>query len=350
MGSGMAESDVNIKKYKKNAKALKSLAKKTGKESEKETLKKDLDSMWETNQLHIRNENYMRMHGEGGLYRGTRDVAAPVNEAVTNKFITTAVDLYDGGSNTKALEVLGDALHQAEDRGSHFEGEQGKGHDARQKVNMSERVSEHQQAFNNVPYIPAQAPLPDNSDKNPEGAQLAIVYAENVINTFASGIKSKDKISGAGPRERHAIIKGMETTPTGKGTKFFENNFAGGASGKYLETVDPKKAKGLVMAGWQKEWNAFIKGKDPAKLTEELEKNFAEQEKQDKLAAPQAESAMNYYLEGMVMQGIRDIVRGKKAKEIKSNKDNYLKQLLSEWPAKYHKQVTVFANAQLAKY
>ena len=142
----------------------------------------------------------------------------------------------------------------------------------------------------------------------------------------------------------------METTPTGKGTKFFENNFAGGASGKYLETVDPKKAKGLVMAGWQKEWNAFIKGKDPAKLTEELEKNFAEQEKQDKLAAPQAESAMNYYLEGMVMQGIRDIVRGKKAKEIKSNKDNYLKQLLSEWPAKYHKQVTVFANAQLAKY
>jgi hypothetical protein len=345
MGTGMAESKTNVKKYKEDAEKLKGLEEELGTATEgpeknkikveRDALKTSLDNMWRNNELHIRDENYMRMHGEGGLYRTERGAAASVNKDVTKLMINTAADLYDSGNNTKAVEVLSDALHQAEDRGSHYEGEQGKGHDARQKIKMGNRVPEHRGEFDGVPRIPDEEPYPDNSDKNNEGAKLAIGYAYNVLSTFINKVKSKEPITAEEPKRRHAKIAGFETTSTGKATKYWEAHFKAGKTGKYLGKLG------------EKDW------RQPAISMEYLEQRLAERREQmgyEVTVSPEAEDALKYYIESMTKQGIRDIVRNKPDWYIRKKKDKYLAQLLKKWPPKYHDEVKKHAEAQLANY
>ena len=93
--------------------------------------------------------------------------------------------------------------------------------------------------------------------------------------------------------------------------------------------------------------------KKPETGIELLKQKLAERREQmgyEEEVSPQAEEAEEYYIKSMVMQGIRDIVRGKRNKTIRKNRDKYLAQLLSEWPPKHHDKVKEYAEAQLAKY
>lgn len=74
-------------------------------------------------------------HGEAGDYKMTIERARPGNEKRQEKYVQAAISAYrrsaefGGGIPDEAMERLGDALHVAQDRGSHWEGAQGMGHD-----------------------------------------------------------------------------------------------------------------------------------------------------------------------------------------------------------------------------
>ena len=237
MNQGIRTSDANIKTYKTNVKNL----------SKHPELKASLNEAWLNNTLHVRDTNYMRMHGEGGEYRMTPGDAAGINRAVTVEMIDKAVALYQAGTTDRAIEVLSDVLHQAEDRGSHSEGAQGVGHDARQKVSLKQRAPDHRGVFQTVPAIPySKAPHPDDSDVNKTGAQKAIGYAQDVLYRFAAAVGQI--VTAVKPAERHAVIKGFETTSHGKASG------VGGTFAKALRTgrhirglgpLAPEKREGL---------------------------------------------------------------------------------------------------------
>ena len=242
MNAGIALSDQNIAEYKEGAKNLK--------KKDDATLKEHLNTMWVKNELHKRNENYMRMHGEGGLYQKNQGEAASINKAVTTALVNKAVGLYNAGVADEGIEILSDALHQAEDRGSHGEGEQGKGHDARQKISMAERVPEHQMPFRGVPLIDDRYPLPDDSDVNKQGAVDALGYAQDALLLFTS--KTKGKITARAPTERHATI-GMETTSRGKLTwlgekvipSWVHQKVKGIKTGEYVKSLAPGEGRAV---------------------------------------------------------------------------------------------------------
>jgi len=76
-------------------------------------------------------------HGEGGMYEMEIGPARAINEGVQNERLEAAISAYktwkergEGGPMPAAvIENLGDALHIAQDRGSHWEGAKGMGHD-----------------------------------------------------------------------------------------------------------------------------------------------------------------------------------------------------------------------------
>src|SRR5271157_1248502 len=94
-------------------------------------------TMWNHNELHFRPEWYMLHHGEGGFYKMGMAQAGARNLAMTLELVSKAAALYASGAHEAGLSVLSDALHQAEDRGSHQEGAEFLGHDIRQTIDIS---------------------------------------------------------------------------------------------------------------------------------------------------------------------------------------------------------------------
>lgn len=235
MNAGIEESTENIKEYKQKAKAFV----KTKDDTKARELRTRLDEMWIGNMLHRRDTNYMRMHGEAGEYRmGTGDAAA-INRAVTVQFVEHAAEAYNAGETTGAIEILADAIHQSEDRGSHFEGASGKGHDARQKIPMSNRVQAHRGSFQGVPAIPyIKDPHPDNSTINQDGAQRAIGYAQDALYYFANRVKGVVGISQV-PMLRHIVAHGFETTSKGKATGLASDFVGGLKTGSHISSLGP---------------------------------------------------------------------------------------------------------------
>jgi hypothetical protein len=238
MNKGIEESTENISAYKQKTKEFL----KTKDRSRAKQLRVELDQMWIENTLHRRDTNYMRMHGEAGEYKINVGPAAAINRAVTVEFVNKAAGLYNTGNVQDAIEVLGDAIHQAEDRGSHFEGTQGLGHDARQKIKLKERVPAHRSKFRGVPAIPyIKNPTPDNSKVNSDGAQRAIGYAQDVLHYFAS--KVKGVISSPSLSKRRITKFGLTTHSKGKATKLAENFVGGLKTKKGISKLGPQHKK-----------------------------------------------------------------------------------------------------------
>ncbi|HEY86249.1 MAG TPA: DUF4157 domain-containing protein, partial [Chloroflexi bacterium] len=162
--------------------------------------------MYDNNELHIRRKVYMQMHGEAGEYKVDRATAAARNEAVTNKFVEKAANLWpgvDGDANAKmqSLTVLSDALHQAGDRGSHEEGAAFQGHDVRLQLGVKGQGKyEHWYKKSREPQ-PWERPYggskegkggqkwdTDNFVVNKEGLVLGVGFVQGALSKFVEAI------------------------------------------------------------------------------------------------------------------------------------------------------------------
>ncbi|HEY89692.1 MAG TPA: DUF4157 domain-containing protein [Thermoflexia bacterium] len=153
-------------------------------------------AMYDNNELHVRKKSYMRNHGEGGYYK---QEGTGVNKGVTNDFIAKAVGLWKT-SRMKSLSILSDALHQAEDRGSHGEGNPFTGHDVRKALGSESWETEH--------YDPTWEP--DNVSVNKQGAFLAVKYAKEVLRKFADDLAlPKGKIATKSVSEKFETKRRM---------------------------------------------------------------------------------------------------------------------------------------------
>ncbi len=177
MRKGQGEGKAIIKGYNK--------LKKSKKESDKDQAKQ----MYLSNQLHIRDQSYMLHHGEGGFYK--KEDGSSINEGMTSLFVDRAIGLWNTGNKERALVVLSDALHQAEDRGAHQEGNAYQGHDSRLKLNETEWEKAH---FNNN-WDPGKSP--DDISVNKGGAAKAVGLAQGTLNKFQYAVNAneEDKIS-----------------------------------------------------------------------------------------------------------------------------------------------------------
>jgi hypothetical protein len=179
-----------------------------------EKLLNELGKKWDENKLHVRRPWYMMHHGEGGFYHASKETGAAKNKALTDNLVNTAIELYKAQKFNVALSVLSDALHQAEDRGSHQEGAEFKGHDIR-KTEIHPRL---------IPETATRRPVgkyfdpgwdPDNAEKNKDGAKYALKFASDVLTNFSTKVGgteerpiklAEDKRK---PQIRHASFKGL---------------------------------------------------------------------------------------------------------------------------------------------
>ena len=114
--------------------------------------------------------------------------------------------MYNAGNAKAALSVLSDALHQAEDRGSHEEGEEFHGHDIRQTINAEKYFKDD---WKKEGYRYKPKPDPDNASFNSPGAKKALFLTSQALNLFLDLIGqeqvtyTKDKKTA---RKRHSKI------------------------------------------------------------------------------------------------------------------------------------------------
>ena len=201
MNEGIALSEGRIKQYEAYIKA-----------GDEESAKR----MWNQNELHFRPPPYMLSHGEGGLYKQDSSAAAAINEGMTRKMLDKSVGLWnwdDDGAIGQSLGMLSDTLHQAEDRGSHQEGEQFKGHDVRLGVFQWKKKHKRElQDWETLPGAPALAIEgkwdPDNASKNKVGTVLGVAFAQGVLRAFANMVK--DKPSEALDAEDKTLVSGLD--------------------------------------------------------------------------------------------------------------------------------------------
>lgn len=178
-------------------------------------------SMWENNELHQRPRWYMLHHGEGGFYKEEASSAQAKNRAMTDQLVNLAADMYKPDSAKAALSVLSDAVHQAEDRGSHQEGEKFTGHDVRQTIDIRPTLDKDS-SWEKGQYQYRPKYDPDNASLNSEGASRALSFAAATLHKFLNKLESKPAntpvaLSGAkdSARKRHSKFKKKVTATSG---------------------------------------------------------------------------------------------------------------------------------------
>jgi hypothetical protein len=151
-------------------------------------------------------------HGEGGLYK--EDDPSDINEAMTARMVNKAALEWEWdkpATHAMSLTVLSDALHQAEDRGSHGEGRQFTGHDVR--LGVTKWAKKYKRALQSWEAWPAHAPKealegnwqPDNFSVNARGGVLGVRFAQGALKKFANYLA---------PEEYEGTIPGPAQMPT----------------------------------------------------------------------------------------------------------------------------------------
>jgi hypothetical protein len=135
-------------------------------------------ALFEANAFHMRPKSELPNHGEAGAYR--RRGQEGVNIARVNDWIDKAVAAAEKQNLGATTKYLAYALHAAEDRGSHGEGNPGTGHDPRCGIPPQDAPG-----GTNEWYIDKNW-NPDDLAINAAGKELAIQYAVGVLNDFRS--------------------------------------------------------------------------------------------------------------------------------------------------------------------
>ncbi|MBN1937894.1 MAG: DUF4157 domain-containing protein [Anaerolineae bacterium] len=185
MNRGIAESKSKIDAYKKLRKDTKT--------------RPQAIEMYNNNEIHYRRPAYMLSHGEAGLYKD--DDAAAKNAAVTTRLIGKAVSLWKSYQHAEGMSVLSDALHQAEDRGSHGEGNAFTGHDARLAFNEYEWEKQGVEVFKTrTGQDSIDGWAPDNASVNRKGLVLGVAFGQGVLASFVQqvGATKEKKITFPG--------------------------------------------------------------------------------------------------------------------------------------------------------
>jgi len=162
--------------------------------------KQQAQAMWDNNELHYRKPEYMLSHGEGGLYKEADP--AGINEAMTAKLVRKAADKWNWDqedTHGSSLSTLSDALHQAEDRGSHGEGRKFTGHDSRLMVKKwakdHKRPLQSWEKWEGAPPEAAKGAWePDNFSVNQRGAVLGVGFAQGALGEFANLIQAHPEL------------------------------------------------------------------------------------------------------------------------------------------------------------
>ena len=144
--------------------------------------------MWDNLMFHVRWTRETKFHGEAGQY--VNESAESINMLAVDDQTRKAAGLYRGGARREGLLQLSDAVHNAEDRGSHGEGRPYTGHDPRLTM---------PQKFDGTPnerYVPGWDC--DNPAKNAGGRAQAEIYAREVFENFMFQVNAHtgDKIKG----------------------------------------------------------------------------------------------------------------------------------------------------------
>jgi hypothetical protein len=145
----------------------------------------DKKKMWETGGLMVRMGQERPFHGEASAYQDGVNNAEANKQAVGNQ-IKKAQAAYRKGFYREGLLQLSDALHTAEDRGSHGEGLAWSGHDPR--LGLPQKWD----GTTNENYRPGWDC--DNVSKNSGGRVLAEKYAKQAYEAFLSGLGMEEKL------------------------------------------------------------------------------------------------------------------------------------------------------------
>jgi len=116
---------------------------------EQKAILAELKQKWEDNWLHTRYSTHHPEHGEAGAYQ--EGGKANENAAKVNEKIVQALVRFNSGLHWEGLQILADALHGAEDRGAHGEGEPYSGHDTRLKFADEELIFKWEQIAKEKP-------------------------------------------------------------------------------------------------------------------------------------------------------------------------------------------------------
>ena len=151
----------------------------------KDTTLLDKKKMWETGGLMVRMGQERPFHGEASAYQDGVNNSDANKQAVSNQ-IKKAQSAYRKGFYREGLLQLSDALHTAEDRGSHGEGLAWSGHDPRLGLPLK------WDGTANESYRPGWDC--DNVSKNSGGRVLAEKYAKQAYQEFLGGLGMEDKL------------------------------------------------------------------------------------------------------------------------------------------------------------
>ena len=252
--------------------------------------------MWENNELHWREPAYMMSHGEGGRYKEA-DPAA-INEAMTYTMVSQAASGWDWtkpGSNMEALSRLSDALHQAEDRGSHDEGRAFGGHDARLMVKKwaqdhDRDLQPWEKWINPPPEAITGKWAPDNFSVNKRGGILGVGFAIGALKLFAHLIDQ--------PGARQPIsLNPDENSPTKRAAKF-KKFLPFAKSGNILGKVIGKSGKGWTPGRKRKALEKILANQQELILTGQLgEEEFAQSQEMPRTRELQ-EAQVNQLVKG----------------------------------------------------
>ncbi len=136
-------------------------------------------------------------HAESGMYN--KFGGANETDKRLEEYLESAKEAYDKGDTTQALQILGFALHTAEDRGAHYDGEPGTGHDPR-RVHEPPVLAKTGRYYN--PDLNKDGGDCDRKAKNPLGYTASVRYAMGLLKRFVS------KLIGTATSAKAAMERG----------------------------------------------------------------------------------------------------------------------------------------------
>ncbi len=183
--------------------------------------------VWDSLKFHHRQTSEMPLHGEGGGYRvkggdstNAAAVTAQINEAATS---------YKGKDHKVGLLKLSDALHSAEDRGSHGEGNPWSGHDPRLLMEYKWDGSPNEN------YVPGWDC--DNPAVNAGGRVLGEAFADQAYSDFWEQVKGdEDAVQALSGGKGGKGRKGYKAT-AGHGFRWSMGGMSGGTVKKEQDVM-----------------------------------------------------------------------------------------------------------------
>ncbi len=136
-------------------------------------------------------------HAESGMYRNP--AAGGETEKRVEEYLESAKKAYHSGNPTHALQILGLALHTAEDRGAHSDGAPGTGHDPR-RIMPPPPGATTGHLYN--PNLKTDGKECDREDANPDGYKVGVNQAAEVLRRFLEkiGVFAGGELSPDAPR------------------------------------------------------------------------------------------------------------------------------------------------------